>query len=186
MRSRTQWVMDAAAIAAGAIALAVVLDNRRESSELQAAAEGPVPLSAVWSGERRGRPPAALRGFLAPASYRELAAFRTRRATLVRVFTGRSKQDGGQCVGLRSADGAGMSCMSRAFANGVVAHVHQTTISGQTFVSGVLAPLVARFVASDERGKTREVEAEGAAFAFQVRSIAIVGAFDSDGRPLDR
>jgi hypothetical protein len=76
--------------------------------------------------------------------------------------------------------------MSRAFANGVVAHVHQTTISGQTFVSGVLAPLVARFVASDERGKTREVEAEGAAFAFQVRSIAIVGAFDSDGRPLDR
>jgi hypothetical protein len=121
-----------------------------------------------------------------PRSYRELAAYRSRKLTLIRVFTARLRKDNAHCFGLRAGDGLGMSCSRAKFPNGSLVRFGRTGFGREWFGSGIVAPVVARLAATDATGGTTEVDVRGGAFVFEGRRVSIVGTFDSEGRPLDR
>jgi hypothetical protein len=155
------------------------------SESAHSSAAGPVPLAPVWRGERRRPVPTDLRRIVVPGTYVELASFKSRRSTLIHVFTGRLRGRATKCIGLRTRNGFGLSCESSPSANAATVRVLRTTVSREAFVSGVVAPSVARLVAADSAGRTRSIEVAGAAFAFQGPSVSIIGAYDSHGRPID-
>jgi hypothetical protein len=176
-----------AAVLATVIGLALVLsrENVDSGSDRARNAAGAVPLTPIPTRLRRGDPPLGLDDVVVAASYRELAAFRSRRGTLVYVFVGRSRRHGTSCVGLRNASGAGVSC-GPAFENGGLTHVHRSQFAGESFVSGVAVSSVAIVEVSDGRRLTRRVRVANGAFAVQGRSAAVVGALDQAGRYVDR
>lgn len=183
---RRAWFLVSVLVLIGLTTTALVFGLARKRDSTRSVQDGPIALTPVWSGARAARPPTGLQREIVPGSYRELAAYRSRKLTLIRVFTARLRKDDAHCFGLRAGDGLGMSCAPAEFPNGSLVRFHRTGFGREAFGSGIVTPSVARLAATDATGGTTEVGVRGGAFVFEGRSVSVVGTFDSEGRPLDR
>jgi hypothetical protein len=176
-------VLGALLVTAAALALALSWQGDVSPDRDQGAA-AVVPLTPVPVPLRHGNPP---HGFddIVPASYRELAAFRSTRGTLLHVFVGRFRHDGTSCVGLRNPSGYALGC-GVLFENGNLIVSGRQAFGKERFVSGVAAPSVAMVEASDGRLLTLRVPVTNGAFVIEGRTAGVVGALDDEGRYLDR
>jgi hypothetical protein len=143
-----------------------------------------VPLRPIAARLRRGNPPLVFDDFV-PGSYRELAAFRSTRGTVLYVFVGRSRRFEMTCSGLRNASGYALGC-GTALENGSLTQVHRVDFGKERFVTGIAASSVAAIEVSDGRRLTLRVSPTNGAFVIEGRTATVVGALDDEGRYLDR